>query len=139
MAFCVLDSSVALSWFLPGEQTAQTDGLLNRVTLEGAAAPGLWPLEIANVLLIAERKDRISQAQRVRALNALELLPVSIDPETASRAGARIFDLATAHGLTIYDAAYLELALRTGLKLATLDVALARAAQATGVAMALEA
>ncbi len=137
MAACVLDSSVALSWFLPGETTSRTDALLNRVALEGAVAPGLWPLEISNVLLIAERKGRISQAQRVRALTALEQLPVDIDPVTASRAWGRLFDLAQMHGLTTYDAAYLELALRTGQSLATLDGALSRAALAVGVPMAL--
>src|ERR1035441_7026749 len=81
MAAFVLDSSVALAWFLPGEQTAKTEALLDQATEAGALAPGLWPLEVANIILVAERKSRITQAQRVRALTALAKLPIRIDTD----------------------------------------------------------
>ena len=133
MPACVLDSAMALAWILPGEGNAKTEAVLDRVTEAGALVPGLWPLEIANVLLMAERRNRISQAQRARALTGLGALPIAVDNETAGRAWTGLVDLAQAHGLTVYDAAYLELALRAGLPLATLDQALARACRATGV------
>jgi predicted nucleic acid-binding protein len=133
MAAFVLDSSVALAWFLPGEQTAKTEALLDQATEAGALAPGLWPLEVANIILVAERKSRITQAQRVRALTALAKLPIRIDTDAAGRAWNSTFDLALAHGLTVYDAGYLDLSLRSGLPLATLDRPLGRAASACGV------
>jgi predicted nucleic acid-binding protein len=133
MAVFVLDSSVALAWFLPGERSSRTEALLDQVTEAGALAPGLWPLEVANIILIAERKNRITQAQRVRALTALAKLPIRIDTETAGRAWNSTIDLALAHGLTVYDGGYLDLSLRSGLPLATLDRALSRAATACGV------
>lgn len=133
VAAFVLDSSVALAWFLPGEQSSRTEALLDQATEAGALAPGLWPLEVANIILVAERKNRITQAQRVRALTALAKLPIRIDTETTGRAWNSTFDLALAHGLTVYDAGYLDLSLRSGLPLATLDQALGRAATACGV------
>ncbi len=132
---CVLDSAMALAWVLPGEGRARTELVLQQVTSAGALVPGLWPLEVANVLLMAERRRRLTQAQRVRALTALGSLSIAIDPETAVRAWAQTVMLAEAHGLTVYDAAYLELALRAGLPLATLDEALARAGRTTGIAV----
>jgi predicted nucleic acid-binding protein len=133
MASLVLDCSVALAWFLPGERTPRTEDLLDQVVDTGALVPSLWPVEVANVLLAAERKRRISQAQRVRALTALAQLPIEMDAETASRSWGGAFDLAVAQGLTLYDALYLELSLRSGLPLATLDHDLCRAAKASGV------
>lgn len=133
MAAFVLDSSVTLAWFLPGEQSPQTEALLDQATEAGALAPGLWPLDVANIILAAERKSRITKAQRVRALTALAKLPIRIDTDTAGRAWNSTFDLALAHGLTVYDAGYLDLSLRSGLPLATLDRALGRAASACGV------
>lgn len=133
MAACVLDSAAALAWVLPGEGGAGADAALDLVTEKGALVPALWRLEVANVLLMAERRKRITYEQRVRALAGLEQLPIASDPETVARAWAGTIDLAAAHGLTVYDAAYLELALRTGLPLATLDRALIQAAAGVGV------
>jgi predicted nucleic acid-binding protein len=81
MSAFILDSSVALAWFLPGNR-APTEALLDQVTEAGALAPGLWPLEVANIILVAERKKRITQAQRVRALTALAKLPIRINGGT---------------------------------------------------------
>lgn len=135
MPACVLDSAMALAWFLPGEGTTATEAVLDLVAEAGALVPGLWSLEIANVLLMAERRQRITLAHRARALTGLEALPIETDVGTATRAWTSLVDLAQAQGLTVYDAAYLELALRTGLPLATLDEALVRAAHATGLSV----
>jgi predicted nucleic acid-binding protein len=133
VAAFVLDCSVALAWFLPGERSAATDALLDQATEVGALVPGLWRLEVGNVLLIAERKGRIARTHRLTALAALRYLSIRIDPETSDQAWSGTMELAAEHGLTLYDAAYLELGLRAGLPIATLDQALAQAARSVGV------
>ena len=135
MTRCVLDSSVALAWVLPGEGTDATEALLDEIAADGAAAPGLWPLETANVLLQAEKARRITQDERRRSLTTLAALPIHIDPDTAAQAFGRTLSLAETQGLTLYDASYLELALRLALPLASLDKPLRRAAEANGVAL----
>jgi predicted nucleic acid-binding protein len=135
VAAFVLDCSVTLAWFLPGERTSHTEALLDRVTEGGGLVPSLWRLEVANVMLAAERRNRITQAHRQTALAALRHLPIHIDPETSDHAWTGTLNLAAANGLTLYDAAYLELSLRTNLPLATLDHALSKAAQTVGVAV----
>lgn len=130
---CVLDSSVALAWVLPGEATPATEALLTRVGEVGAAAPGLWPLETANVLWMAERRGRLSLAERTQALTLLAELPIHIDARTAALAFGATSALAAGRDLTVYDACYLELALRLGLPLASLDNGLCQAAVAAGV------
>ncbi|WP_338666194.1 type II toxin-antitoxin system VapC family toxin (plasmid) [Pararoseomonas sp. SCSIO 73927] len=139
MTRCVLDSSVALAWVLPGEGTDATEALLDEIAAGGAAAPGLWPLETANVLLYAEKARRITQDERRRSLTTLAALPIHIDPDTAAQAWSRTLSLAEAQGLTIYDASYLELALRLALPLASLDKKLRQATAASGVELLGEA
>jgi predicted nucleic acid-binding protein len=133
MAACVLDCSVALSWILPGEQDPAVSAVLDLVADDGAMVPELWSLETANVLLMAERRGRLTLAQRVAALTALRALHITTDRETSTVAWGSIIDLAAARNLTVYDAAYLELALRVGLPLASRDNALLQAARAAGV------
>jgi predicted nucleic acid-binding protein len=133
---CVLDSSAALAWVLPGEANPATDVLLTAVGGEGAIAPGLWPLEVANVLWLAERRGRISLAERTQALALLDELPIEIDDQTPARAFSATSALAAGTGLTVYDACYLELAMRLDLPLASLDKGLCQAAQASGVRLA---
>lgn len=135
MTVCVLDSSAALAWVLPNENNTANDALLDQIIESGAAAPGLWPLEIANVLLAAERRGRITLAERQQAVSTLAELPVQIDPNTASQAWRETLNLAASRKLTIYDASYLELALRLRLPLASLDQALRLAAADCGVAL----
>lgn len=130
---CVLDSSAALAWILPGADADGADALLNEVAQRGAAAPGLWPLEVANVLWQAERRGRITTAERTQALGLLGALPVAIDGRTAELSFTSIAAAAASHGLTVYDASYLELAMRLGLPLASFDTDLRRAAVACGV------
>ena len=133
MTVCVLDSSAALAWVLPAENHVASDALLDKIVEGGAVAPGLWRLEIGNVLLVAERRRRITLAERQQAVSALAELPIHIDPHTAAHAWAETLNLAAGHNLTIYDASYLELAIRLVLPLASLDQALCRAAAACGV------
>jgi len=129
VSFCVLDSSTALSWVLPSESDAGTS-LLDDIVSRGALAPVLWPLEVANVLIMAERRHRIAPTERSQALAWFAVLPIEIDHEAPQRAWADIPALAERHRLTVYDAAYLELARRHGLPLATLDRELAAAGRA---------
>jgi predicted nucleic acid-binding protein len=129
----VLDSSAALSWILPGKHTPATDQLLAEIGEHGASVPALWPIEVANVLWIAERRGRITLAERVQALGILNELPINVDDRTASFAFGPISAVATARDLTVYDACYLELALRLGLPLASLDAQLRKAGHDAGV------
>ena len=129
----VLDCSVAVSWCFADEASEAGDALLRRLAADGAVVPGLWFLELANVLLGAVRRGRASHAEIHAFLGQLERLPVTKDAKTADRAFGQTLALAAAHDLTAYDAAYLELAMRRGLPLATRDAALIRAARATGV------
>ena len=129
----VVDSSVALSWCFEDEASPQTDALLDRVRQQGAMVPGLWHVELANVLLQAEKRGRLTMAEVAEAITLVSRLRVTVDDETASRAWREILSTARTEGLTAYDAAYLELAVRRGLALATVDRALARAAKRAGV------
>lgn len=135
MAGLVLDSSVTLAWFLPDERRAEIDALLDRVSVEGAVVPGLWPIEVGNAFLAAERQKRMSAMQRGKALRALAMLPIQFDAETVVHAWATALSLAEAHRLTLYDAVYLELAVRRSLPLASLDRDLRAAGSALNVAL----
>jgi predicted nucleic acid-binding protein len=134
VACFVLDASVALAWCFHDEATSETDAIAKRLAKIGAMVPALWRLEVANALLAAERHKRCTTADTQTWLRFLSTLPIRLDDETAVRAWADTLRLARAHELSIYDASYLELALRRGLDLATLDSRLARAADAVGVA-----
>jgi len=125
----VLDASIALSWFLPGELTDKTQEV--RKLLEGgirASVPSIWALEVANALLIAERRKRISQADSAAAWAALQTLPLETDEESSRRAASNALALARQQLLSVYDATYLELAMRRGAPLASLDTVLRDAA-----------
>jgi predicted nucleic acid-binding protein len=98
-----------------------------------AHVPSLWPLEVANALLVGERRKRITPADAARFLAILGAFPITVDDETVSHAWTDTLHLARAHNLSSYDAAYLELAIRLGLPLAALDGKLKTAAQAVGV------
>lgn len=134
----VLDTSVSASWFFEDEAGEYTATVLASLTEWEAVTPSLWPLEVSNVLLVAERRKRCSEAEAVRFIELLESLPISRDEETANRALNRTYQLAREYGLTSYDAAYLELAMRLGVPLATMDRQLAAAATEAGVAIFLQ-
>ena len=132
MAF-VLDCSVALAWVLPDEGNDYADGLLNRLVAEGAVVPPVWPLEVGNVLLVALRQRRIRQTELEPIIERLARLPIEVDVRATEHALAAVLVLAGQHGLTTYDASYLDLAQRRSLPLATLDKQLRAACGAAKV------
>jgi predicted nucleic acid-binding protein len=132
MAF-VADASVALAWYFPDEATARSNALRERLVDEGPVVPMHWPLEVTNALLAAKRRGRIKAAEMRSIVADLRLLPEEVDGQTAESAWVAVLELAEKHSLTAYDAAYLELALRRRLPLATLDLGLAQAARESGV------
>lgn len=129
MSAFVLDCSIAVAWLFDDEATPETDALLDRLKDDSALVPGLWHLEIGSVLARAERHKRISGAQVAAHLDLLDRLPIVTDTETQRRAFREILMLARSERLTTYEAAYLELAMRRGIALATLDNALIQAAR----------
>lgn len=133
MTAAVIDASIALSWCFEDEATPATDRLFEQVRDAGAIVPGLWHLELGNVLLQAEKRGRISAGDVAVRLELIAELPISVDQETTARAWRDTLNLARAERLTNYDAAYLELALRRSLPPLTKDDDLARAARGRGV------
>jgi predicted nucleic acid-binding protein len=129
----VLDSSLALCWCFEDEATEGTGQLLEHLRTESAAVPNLWHVEIANVLGLAERRRRITAAETAQFIALLEALEIDVDEETWSQAFGRILALARQERLTAYDAAYLELAMRLGVPLASKDRELCDAAERVGV------
>jgi predicted nucleic acid-binding protein len=126
-----MDASVAMAWCFEDEATEATDVVLDRLRDDKAAVPTIWPLEVANVLLVAERRDRLSEAQASRFLELLTQLPIEVDAAPHDLAG--IVAAGRRHELSSYDASYLVLAERLGAPLATLDRRLAKAAERAGV------
>ncbi len=129
----VIDSSVVVSWYFADESDAYGNAVLARMATSQAIAPSLWPLEVANALLMGERRKRSTVAQATKFVANLASLPIILDDATATHAWGTTLQLARAHQRSAYDAAYLELALRRGLPLATLDGPLQKAAAAIGI------
>ena len=128
-----MDSSATLAWVYRDETTPAVSEIFASLTEAGAWVPALWRLEVANVLEMGVRRGRHDAAFRDATLADLALLPISVDPETDRQAWGATLRLAERHQLTLYDAAYLELAKRRGLPLATLDTELRDAARAEGL------
>jgi predicted nucleic acid-binding protein len=133
MTSFVIDASVALCWCFEDEATEATDQLLKRLQDAIAVVPSHWYIEISNVLALSERRRRITPADTAEFIGLLETLMIDPDEETPGRAFGQVLGLARSERLTAYDAAYLELAMRLGLPLATKDVALSHAAIRLGV------
>jgi predicted nucleic acid-binding protein len=131
----VLDSSVTLAWLYSDELTDPVRQVFDRVTATRAWVPSLWRLEVANSLHMAVRRRRIDAAFRDASLADLALMSIGTDPDTDAFAWSTTLQLAESHALSLYDAAYLELAQRLALPLATLDEELRAAARALGVAL----
>lgn len=129
----VIDASVALAWHFRDESSEYADRVQERLRDGGVAAPSIWPLEVANALLVAERRGRLSPAEASHVAELILEVPVSIHEAPAELALGPVLDLGRAQGLTAYDAAYLDLAMREGLPLATQDEALRAAARRVGV------
>jgi len=129
----VLDASVTLAWAFRDERSEYAVGVLRDLESASAIVPGLWPLEVTNGLWVAERRDRISSLEVTRFFSLVLALPIAVDPVERRRAFETTHRLARTRGLSTYDASYLELAVRMGLPLATLDGRLREAAEAEGV------
>jgi predicted nucleic acid-binding protein len=130
----ILDCSISASWCLKDESNEEANKILDRLAEDGALVPSIWPVEMANVLVVAERRKRISAADAARAIEILLSLPIHADKGNLEDLDA-IRLMAWEHKLSAYDACYLELAQRTGLPIATLDHALQAASGKCGVAL----
>ena len=128
----VLDASIALTWAFADEEHPHATLALSRLRTEEAHVPGLWWFEVRNSLVVNERRGRLAEADTSAFLRHLGRLAITLD---RSPQEAAVLDLARRYRLTVYDAAYLELAQRAGLPLATLDTALQKAASEAGVRM----
>jgi predicted nucleic acid-binding protein len=117
----VLDSSVALAWILPDEHSDSVDLIADRLENDFAVVPAVWPLEILNALLVASRRARISAGDIKRSLSDLAALPIEVETIAMAEMLDAISSVAQRHNITSYDAAYVELAKRRGLAVATLD------------------
>jgi len=131
----VLDASVTVAWCFGDEASEGTRALLRRLDRDQAVVPAIWPLEIANILAVAERRKRIAAADAAQFVSLLETLNIRIDAAAPERGLREILALARAEALSSYDAAYLDLALREGLDLATRDQPLRQAAGRLGVGL----
>ncbi len=129
----VLDASVALAWCLEDEADDYSDRVLDVLVESECVVPALWPIEVINVLAVATRKHRMRAEDASEAQDLLKALPIVVDPFERAQAFAGVAGLASTHGLTAYDACYLELARRYEIPLATLDEGLRSAAEAEGV------
>ncbi len=130
----VADASVAVGWVHPAQATRQTDAMLDAIA-EGAIieVPALWPLEVANALTVLVRRRKLTKDERQTALGWLRALPLRVDHEMSSLAFSKLSELATTYHLSVYDAAYLELAQRRKLVLSCNDEPLRKAATECGV------
>jgi predicted nucleic acid-binding protein len=131
----VLDASVAMVWCFEDEDAQYADRTLELLDADVAVAPAVWPLEVANAVLSSERRGRLSAADAARFVELVGALPITVENAGLTRALGAVLDVGRAYGLTSYDAAYLELAMRRGLPLATLDEGLATTAGRAGVGL----
>ena len=127
---------MAVAWCFEDEQVPFTEGVLDLLSAgTEAITPAIWPFEVANALLVAERRKRITLAQVTALLRRIEDLPISVEPIEAGRPFEQILSVGRQQNLSEYEASYLELALRTGLPLATLDGKLREAARLLNVGL----
>jgi len=126
----VVDNSVVMSWCFKDQANAYADSILEKLTGATVYVPCVWPLEVVNVLLAAERRKYISEADSARFISLLSQLPILVQHEGPEKSMKDLLASARAHGLSSYDASYLDLAMKKGIPLATLDQKLQRAAEA---------
>ena len=129
----VVDNSVVMSWCFKDETNKYADVVLNRLTEASAVVPSIWPLEVVNVLLVAERQKRLSQSDSIRFITLLSQLPIVVEYERPEMVMKELLTLARANNLSSYDASYLDLAMRKGFPIATLDNKLIEAARRINV------
>lgn len=131
----VIDNSVLVAWAL-GEPSSHAEAVISSLAEVQASAPAIWPLELANALVVAERRGRITEGQMLQIRDLIAGLPIEVVPQLTQRVLSDVLLLARAHRLSTYDAAYLDLAMSLGAELATLDVKLREAARVAGVPIA---
>jgi predicted nucleic acid-binding protein len=131
----VLDCSVTMAWLFADEDELYAASVRDRLDADVAVVPAVWPLEVGNALLVAERRKRVSRADAVRFVGILHQLPIDVDATPTPASLDDVLQMAREAGLSTYDAGYLELAATHGLPLATLDERLKRAARQLGVAL----
>jgi predicted nucleic acid-binding protein len=129
----VVDASVVLAWGFPDEESTYADAVLDLLEDQPLVVPELWAVEVSNALLVGLRRGRMRPAQAQRFLDLITALPVVVDHQEIAGVLYRLLPLGSEHGLSAYDAAYLDLAIRKGLPLATLDLALRQAATNVGL------
>ena len=117
----VLDNSVVMSWCFKDEENQYADNVLDYLSDATALVPSVWPLEVMNVLLVAERRKRLSEADSVRFISLLSQLPISVEYESPERIMRELLSFAKENNLSSYDASYLDLSMRNGIPIATLD------------------
>jgi predicted nucleic acid-binding protein len=130
----ILDCSVTMAWYFKDEANAYAKAVRRSLSAAVAVVPALWPLEVANILVLGERRQRSTEAEASQWLRYLQMLPIHVDDETAARAWSDILHVARSYDLSAYDASYLELAIRLALPLASLDDKLKATAASAGVA-----
>jgi predicted nucleic acid-binding protein len=128
----VVDNSVVMSWYFKDETNKYADTVLDKLTGATAVVPSIWPLEVVNVLIVAERQKRLSESDSIRFLTLLSQLPIVVEYERPEMM-KELLALARAYNLSSYDASYLYLAMRKGLPIATLDNKLIEAARSIEV------
>lgn len=131
----VVDNSVVMSWCFHDETDKYADAVLGYLENYSAFAPAIWPLEVSNVLLVAQRRNRISQADSSRFISLLTELPIFVEQESPERMFSEIFALGRECKISSYDASYLDLAMRKGLPLATMDKKIILAARKCSVSI----
>jgi predicted nucleic acid-binding protein len=131
----VVDNSIVMSWCFKDETNHYADMVLERLSETKAFAPSIWPLEVVNVLLVAERKKRLTKADSVHFITLLSQLPIFVEHEQPKKNMMDLLTLARANNLSSYDASYLRLSLRKGLPIATLDTRLIEAAKMVNVSI----
>lgn len=124
-----------MAWVFADEATESTDALRDSLLADSAVVPVLWAIEVGNVLLVAMRRGRINESEWTQVCQDLLTLPIDVDPASSDRVFHQVAPLAKTHKLTVYDAMYLELALRLDLPLATLDRQLMTAGESNGVVL----
>ena len=134
----VIDTSVVMTWCFKDETSKYADAILDSLEVSIAVVPSIWPLEVGNVLLVAERKKRLGEADSTRFIALLAELPIMIEQEPPERMMKEILALAREHKLSTYDALYLDLAMRKGLPIATLNNGLIAAAKRSQVPIIVE-
>lgn len=129
----VVDNSVVMSWCFKDETNQYADAILDCLSEATAFVPSIWPLEVVNILLVAERKKRLSEADSVRFITLLSQLPIIVEHERPERLMKDLLALARSNNLSSYDASYLDLSMRKGIPIATLDTRLITASKKTNI------